>query len=213
MSDVIDNMQANVDKMRAHNQFQRDHLEDITRLVAASNAPEWISAPLLAEVAGVAGENPDEATVTEAAERTVEFFSEHPFSCPPGERNSALGWEKAVLLDAIRRVISHARADEEPGVLDAQRRVLDAVADLGDEEWVVVSQLGRDAGLVPTLDEDADDELKKDARLAAGQFGKSLRRAPWSLPETAFNSRSNANRVNVGALRQAAQQQVGKVAL
>src|SRR5690625_3149904 len=102
MSDVIDNMQASVDKMRAHNQFQRDHLEDITRLVAASNAPEWISAPLLAEVAGVAGENPDEATVTEAAERTVEFFSEHPFSCPPGERTSALGWEKAGLLDAIR---------------------------------------------------------------------------------------------------------------
>lgn len=210
LSSTLANLQSSVDKMRARNKFQRDHLERITQLVAAGNAPDWIAATLLSEVAGVAGDNPTDEDVAKAAARTAEFFAEPPFDCPPVEQNGALGWNRDDMLAAIRRVIAEVRAATGAELPEDQQKVLDAVADLSDDEWVVVSQLGRDAGLVPTVGEDASEEEKKQARIAAGQFGKMLRQKPWSLPETAFDSRAKANVVNVGALRQAVQRQPEK---
>lgn len=207
LSSTLSNLQGTVEKMRARNAFQRDHLENLATMVASTRAPEWFSAALLAEVAGVAGENPTDEAVADAAERTIEFFTGAPFDCPPVERNDVLGWDRETLLDAIRAVILDARGSGDAGLPEEQQKVIDAVADLDDSEWVVVSQLGRDAGLVPTVTADTGEEGRKKARIAAGQFGKSLRKAPWSLPEAAFDRKSDVNLVNVGALRQAVKAQ------
>ncbi|AFM10430.1 FtsK Spo IIIE protein [Saccharomonospora phage PIS 136] len=207
LSSTLSNLQDTVEKMRARNAFQRDHLENLATMVASTRAPEWFSAALLAEVAGVAGENPTDEAVADAAERTIEFFTGAPFDCPPVERNNVLGWDRETLLDAIRTVILDARGSGDAGLPEEQQKVIDAVADLDDSEWVQVSQLGRDAGLVPTVPESASEEEKRKAQHVAGQFGKGLRKSPWDLPETAFKKLSHGNVVNVGALRQAVKAQ------
>ena len=83
------------------------------------------------------------------------------------------------------------------GSVDPAARVLAAIGTRDDTDWVRVSQLGRDAGLIPA---DGDTAAMREA---ARTFSLNLRRM-FELPPEAFDRQATGTVVRVGAIREAA---------
>src|SRR5699024_3024361 len=167
--------------------------------LTASDAPEWCPVLMLALASKLVPRDAEQEQLDAAAREIMDYFSGEPYNMPPVERDTELGWDRDTLKSCIREVLATERGETTSSESDPMSVVIECVADRGDDEWVLVGELGRMSGAVVD-----DPEDPNRARLDAGAFGAALRRAPWSLPDVAFKRTSSGNAVRVGELRRAA---------
>ncbi|MDQ0376526.1 hypothetical protein [Amycolatopsis thermophila] len=197
-------MEAALERMAAERKRRSAIRSGVISAIKASNAPAFCAAWKLALAAHLVARDAPRADIDAAGDELVAYFTAEPYELVPERRGDELGWQRDVLESRIRQVMREEAGDSVPAPRETDRAdiavmapVIAAIDELGDDEWKLVGELGREAGAVT-----AEDAAQ--ARLEAGRFGTSLRQAPWNLPDTAFKRTASGNAVNVGALRRAA---------
>jgi hypothetical protein len=187
-----------LERLAAENAARRTRNAVLDALVA-EDAPDWVSTAALAKAAHLTDD--EDAEHSDVERDLIELFTGAPYSAQiETNDNGERGWTRDTLLSAIRAVVDSEAAATAPntaieagasetGPASEAERVLDAL-DAFDDEWVRVSDLGRQAGVVT-------DHARKQAAMFSRTLRKTLR-----VPGEAFKASSGGTLVNVAMLRE-----------
>ncbi|QYN17567.1 hypothetical protein [Amycolatopsis sp. DSM 110486] len=203
VKDSLARLKEKAEAAREQQQRFLDLRSKVLHAITASNAPAWMPAGMLAIASKLAAPDVSDEELDAVVQELVEYYSDEAFDAPPETRDGKLGWDREVLKAAIRRQLEEERdgvpeqrtGDDVEATPVVVADVLGAIGEYGEDDWVLVGELGGMVGAV---------QAGEDPRLAAARFGQSLRVAPWDLPEEAFKRSANGKMVSVRELRKAA---------